>query len=414
MMATGDWLLLRLSSAPEEAPSWVATDATGALLPETSSAADAATLAQGRQVALLVPAGEVALFNVQLPPGNEARLQQLAPFALEEQVSEDLDQLHFAVGPRDAATGLVPVAVADRDQMGRWLAAADSLGLRPRALFAESDLIPLLPGHVTLVITPEQYILRDGAGRPVALPADDLPLALSALLGAQASLADVHLVVHATPAQWSQHEAAVEALRPLVASLRVQLAADGLMWLYAQGLTASAPVNLLQGAFKPQTAGGFDWRRWRTAAALLLGLLLLHAAGSLWELRQLRATSTTLDAEVERVYGAIFPGQRPGATPRRALENRMRAVASGDRPAGELMPLLAALSAARQNVPVASLEGITFKPGELQLKLSAPDAATLEQFSQALRAGGYSAQVSSGRQHEGGFEGQIDMKESGT
>ena len=78
------------------------------------------------------------------------------------------------------------------------------------------------------------------------------------------------------------------------------------------------------------------------------------------------------------------------------------------------MPLLAALSAARQNVPVASLEGITFKPGELQLKLSAPDAATLEQFSQALRAGGYAAQVSSGRQHEGGFEGQIDMKESGT
>ena len=414
MMATGDWLLLRLSTAPGEAPSWVATDASGALLPESSPAADPATLAQGRQVALLVPAGEVALFHVQLPAGNEARLQQLAPFALEEQVSEDPDHLHFAVGQRDAATGLVPVAVADRDRVRHWLAAAEALTLRPRALFAESDLIPLLPGHVTLVVTPEQYLLRDGAGRPVALPADDLPLALSTLLGAQAPLADVHLVVHATPALWPQHEAAIEALRPFLASLRVQLAADGLLPLYAQGIAASSPVNLLQGAFKPQAPGGFDWRRWRTAAALLVGLLLLHAAGSMWELRQLRATAATLDGEIERVYGAIFPGQRPGAAPRRALETRMRTVADGGSPAGELMPLLAALSAARQNVPVASLEAITYKPGELQLRLSAPDAATLEQFSQALRAGGYAAQVSSGRQHEGGFEGQIDMKESGT
>lgn len=87
----------------------------------------------------------------------------------------------------------------------------------------------------------------------------------------------------------------------------------------------------------------------------------------------------------------------------------MRAVASGGSPQGGIMPLLAALAAARQNVPAANLESLTFKPGSLQLKLSAPDAATLEQFSQSLRAGGYSAQVTSGRQHDSGFEGQIDM-----
>lgn len=414
MMATGDWLLLRLAAGPDEAHAWVAADASGALLPVPSDDADLPRLAAGRQVALVVPAGDVALFNVQLPAGNEARLQQLAPFALEEQVSEDLDDLHFAVGARDAATGLVPVAVADRESMQQWLAAAQALSLRPRALFAESDLVPMLPGHVTLVTTPEQLILRDGISRPVAFPPDDPLLALSTLLGSGTALADVHVVVHAAPGDWPQHEAAIEALRPALASLRVQLVSGGLLSLYAQGLAGSAPVNLLQGTFKPMATGGNDWRRWRTAAALLVGLLLLHAAGSLWELRQVRAESSTLDAEIERVYGSIFPGQSPGPAPRRALETRMRAVADGGRPEGELMPLLAALSAARQNVPVATLDAIEYKPGGLQLKLSGPDAATLEQFSQALRAGGYGAQVSSGRQHEGGFEGQIDMTVSGS
>jgi hypothetical protein len=78
------------------------------------------------------------------------------------------------------------------------------------------------------------------------------------------------------------------------------------------------------------------------------------------------------------------------------------------------MPLLAALAAARANVPVAALDSLTYKPGTLQLKLSAPDAATLEQFSQALRAGGYGAQVTSGNAREGMFEGQIDMTAAGS
>ncbi len=413
MMATGEWLLLQLSSTPEEAPVWLATDASGARLPDADAQADLVTAAAGRQVALLVPAGEVALFNVALPAGNEARLQQLAPFALEEQVSDDLDALHFAVGTRDAATGLVPVAVADRARMQEWLAAATALRVRPRALYAHSDLVPMLPGHVTLVLTPEHLILRDGTARPVAFPPDDPQLALSMLLGAR-PLADVHLVVHAEPAAWPRHEAVIEMLRPQLASLRVQLLTGGLLSLYAQGLSGSQPVNLLQGAFRQQVESSSDWRRWRTAAALLAGLLLLHAAGTLWELRQARATSAGLDAEIEQVYAAIFPGQRPGAAPLRAIETRMRAVGDAGSPAGELMPLLAAVSAARQNVPVATLDAITFKPGELQLKLKAPDAATLEQFSQALRAGGFGAQVSSGRQLEGGFEGQIDMTAAGS
>lgn len=412
-MATGDWLLLQLPSDEGGQPEWVATDSSGALLPDAQGA-DLPSLAAGRQVALVVPADDVALFHVQLPPGNEARLQQLAPFALEEQVSQDLDQLHFAVGARDAATGLVPVAVVGRDRMQRWLDAARELSLRPRAMFAASDLVPALPGHVTLVITPQNFLLRDGVARPVALPADDPLLALSMLPGTGADLSTVNLVVHATPADWQQHEAAIEALRPALASLRVQLAGSGLLPLLAQGIAGSAPVNLLQGPWKPQAVAVNQWQRWRVAAFLLLGLLLLHAAGSLWELRQLRQASAAMDAEIERVYGSIFPGQRPGPAPRRALESRMRAASSAGSQAGNMMPLLAALSAARQNVPVATLQSFTFRPGGLQLRLSAPDAATLEQFSQALRAGGYAAQVSSGRQHEGGFEGQIDMTASGS
>src|SRR5690606_32587597 len=116
-MATGDWILLRLPATPGEAPLWALVDSSGALLPQPAEdpATSLPVLAAGRQLALLAPSSDVSLFMAQLPAGNEARLQQLAPFALEEQVSEDLEDLHFAVGARHAATGEVPVVVASRE-----------------------------------------------------------------------------------------------------------------------------------------------------------------------------------------------------------------------------------------------------------------------------------------------------------
>src|SRR5690606_31178110 len=137
--------------------------------------------------------------------------------------------------------------------------AATALSVQPKALFAESDLVPMLPEHVTLLITPGQLILRDGKSRPVVFPADDAEFSLRMLLGADADLSQVNLVVHAAVEDWPAHEAAFEALRPLLGSLRVQLATGGLIALLAQGLSGSSPVNLLQGAFKPQFTGESQW-----------------------------------------------------------------------------------------------------------------------------------------------------------
>ena len=78
------------------------------------------------------------------------------------------------------------------------------------------------------------------------------------------------------------------------------------------------------------------------------------------------------------------------------------------------MNLLAAVAAARQNVPVARLESLTFKPGSLQLKLTAPDATTLEQFNQALRAGGYRADLKSGSARGEVYEGLVELAGAGS
>ena len=86
---------------------WVAVDAGGARLGNVGrgSLAEAAAAAQGRRVIVLVPGSEVVLAAPELPARSPARLLQLAPVALEE---------NLAAGHRRAA-------VRGRDRKGPGL-----------------------------------------------------------------------------------------------------------------------------------------------------------------------------------------------------------------------------------------------------------------------------------------------------
>jgi general secretion pathway protein L len=411
-----DWLLLRLPAEDDAPVSWVVADAHGQLLsmPSNDESGGLHTLATGRKVALLVPAGEVSFFQATLPAGNEARLLQLAPFALEDQLSQDVDALHFAVGTRDSASGSVPVAVMERARLQHHMARAAQLQLIPQAVFAESDLAPMLPGHVTMLVTGDQLLLRDDATRSLVLPAADPLLALEMLPGTGANLSQANLTVFVGPGDWQKYSQVIEPLRERVASFKVQLNNGGVLAQLAQGVAHGAALNLLQGALKPRNTSRTSWHAWKWVAGLAAALLVLHVAGSMWQLRQLRRASTELDAATTQLYGSIYPGQPMGREPRRALEKRLAALAGGGGSQGEFMNLLAAVAAAKQNVPVAQLESLTFKPGNLQLKLTAPDASALDQFNQALRAGGFKADLKSGNAKGTGYEGLVELSGAGS
>lgn len=411
-----DWLLLRLPANDDEPLTWVAADSHGQLLsvPSQDTGGGLHTMATGRRIALLVPAGEVSFFQAALPAGNEARLLQLAPFALEDQLSQDIESLHFAVGPRDAVAGTVPVAIMDEARMRHWLARAAELQLIPVAVYSESDLAPMLPGHVTMTVSGDQLLIRNDRARALVMPATDPSLALDMVLGPDGNAGHVNLTVFVGPGDWQSYSKVIEPLRDRVGTFKVQLNSGGLFAQLAQGVVHSAPINLLQGAYKPRSKSGAKWNEWRWAAGLAAALLVMHVGGSLWQLHQLRRASAAADDATAQLYGSIYPGQSPGRDPRRTLERRLSAVAGGGGSRGELMPLLAAVAAARQNVAVTRLDSMNFKPGSMQLKLTAPDASTLEQFNQALRAGGYTAELKSGAARGGSYEGEIQLSGAGS
>jgi type II secretion system protein L len=266
-----------------------------------------------------------------------------------------------------------------------------------------------------MVVSEDQLVLRRETGAPLVMPAADPALALEFMLGSAVDVAAAHLAVYASADEWPRHAPGIEALRERVASFTVQLESGGLLALYGRELAQARPINLLQGAFRGNQSVAGGWERWRGVAIALLALALLHMAGSWWQLRGLNDESEQLDKSMASLWSSVFPGQPPAADPRRQFERRLAQIAGGAADKGELLPMLAAIAAALQNTPAAQLESINFRSGSMQLRVAAPNATTLEQFSQSLRGGGYAAEILSGQsQGEGGYAGQIAVKVQGS
>ena len=191
----------------------------------------------------------------------------------------------------------------------------------------------------------------------------------------------------------------------------MQLLTGGPLTLLAQQLASDTPINLLQGAYAPTTSRAVGLRAWRVAAVLLAGLVALHVAGKVTELQVLKKRERAVDASIRDTFHMAMPGVQNTTDARRRMEQRLAAA----RGAGQgLLPALQALAQARDATPGTSVQGISYRDGTLDLKLSARDAASLDHVSQSLRSSGWQANLTGGSNVGNGYEGHLQVRASGT
>jgi general secretion pathway protein L len=407
-------LLLRLPHAGAALPTWLVVDARGAPLspPQSGPLALAATRAGGRRVSVVVGGADVLLAEPEVPVKAGAKLQQLVPYALEEHLAENIEELHFALGKRSGESPRVPVAVVARSLLDGWLAELRGAGIEPDAILADSELLPANPGQAVALLEADAVSVRPPGGTPVTLPSDALSEALEiARAGAgPGATGGRGLILYTGPAEWHRHAAQVEAARPYFDGIKVQLLAGGPLALFAQQLPTTSAINLLQGEYAPVSSRGVGLKAWRVAAILLAGLIGLHVVGKAAELQLLKRHEHQLDASIRDTFRSSMHTEASAADARRLMEKRL----AGARGAGGgLLPALQALVQARDAAPGTSVQSLNFHAGELEMKLSAPDASSLDRLSQSLRSNGWQADLTGGANSGSAYEGRIQMHSSG-
>jgi general secretion pathway protein L len=401
-------------------PQWMVCNDDGHVVVNAMSGdlVQAVALGTGRRVAVILPASEALATDSDAPAKGAAKLAQVIPYALEERVADEIEDLHFAIGERDAASGRVPVVVIARARIDARLAELRAAGLDPQAIYSESTLLPSMPGQMIALLDGDSLTIRVADAPPLVLPALSIPdafeMALSTQTSAVAGLepAPLGLLLYAGHDEWEAHQAAVDAFRDRFTGVKVQLLPSGPLSVLAPAAASDDAINLLQGALAVASPLEQGWRAWRVAAVLAAALLCLHLGARGFELNRLRKTEAALDVSIAEAFRAAMPGEQNASQARRRVAQRLDALRSGGG-GGALLPALSAIAMAHNAVPDSKIESINFTKGSLDLRIIAPSAASFEALGQQLRAATWEADIKEIGASGESYRGRMQIRKAG-
>jgi general secretion pathway protein L len=416
-----EFLVIR--SVPE-APAmadWVVVDDQGALL-EPGGREALSQLNQravNRRVLMLVPALDVLITLVDLPVRGKQKIQQALPFAMEEQLADDVEELHFAAGGRTEDDRL-QVAVVRRDLMDGWRELLADAGLEVHATASEAEGLDLIPGTAVLLIEPTVASLRSPDGELASTDIDGLETLLELWLAradGDEETTQPHLLVYTVgDGLPSEAEAVLDSLRPRVQSLEMRGLGESALPRLAANLAVHPGINLQQSGYARRSNLGRYWPAWRAAAALLVAVLVAATANLAAETWRLGRRAEVLTQSIEQAMRYTFPGMRVGSDPRAQLQSRLRTLggSGGSGDSAEFLNVLQKVARAIKSSNGTRLEGIDYRSGTLELRLRAPNVEVLDKIQRDLAsAGGLKAEIQSANAEEDGVLGRLRIETAG-
>lgn len=390
---------------------WVLVDTAGSRLGnvETGPLATAAAVASGRSVIVLVPGTDVLLAEPELPVKSGARLAQVVPFALEEQLASDVEDMHFAVGRRDSRPG-TPVAAVALAAMDTWLAALKSAGIAPSAMYSESAAVPLTPGGVTLLVEGVRIHVRRAEVPANVVEAEPLIEGLQLAL-ASGSETRENVTLFMSQEDYERDRDMIEGLREFTASLQVKLVAEGPLALLAVTIVKQAATNLLQGPYAVAGSMKGSLAPWRYAAMLAGAFVVVHLGVKGAQFWKLGAEEARLDGEIAAVFAQAMPGTRQ-VNARAQVEGRL-AQLRGSGVASGLMTSLGTLGQAIAQAPETSVEALSYRADVLDLRVLAPSVDALDRIQHAATERGLNAVIQSATPRDSKVEGRLQFKTTG-
>ncbi|MFK7861825.1 MAG: type II secretion system protein GspL [Granulosicoccus sp.] len=391
----------------EDNVQWALSDEKGALTTAVREGPlqEAADSVEGRRVTLILPADDVLLAQTVIPGNSLARAQQAVPFALEEQVADDVDDLHFALGTKNR-NDEYPVAVVGLAAMDMITERCAEAGLRATEIVPETLALPVLsaatPGVTvwSALLDQGRAVVRLGEYQGFVTDSGMASMMIEGALSGKEDEGQTSLVafstVSATPLE-------------LPDTLEVEIRrCDHPLALYASGLASTPHVNLLQGAYSPKKDFDKTWKPWRSTLVLAACVCVVLVAGKWLELRQLQEQEAALDTQIASAFKQALPDarmQRPRRQVQSALENIGAVNNDG------FTSRMAQIAASLSTQPQTELRTIGYRNGRFDLDLNTDDVPTLDALKSELgKRGSLDMSVQSANRENNTVRGRVRIE----
>ena len=391
-------LLIRLGSRADQVVSWLVWSTAAQEIIASGDLPSASALEQlgerlgPRPVLVLVPAADVVLKEVALPAKPSRQILQALPYMLEEDVTEDIEQLWLALGSvrKEQDQYLQQLALCKKAQLEQWLSWLTEAGFQPRQLVPDALLLPTesLPAAIEFNGC---WLLRQGDWQATSVENEWWPDYLE--------LAALPELTSYSP--WPGY---IEQVH--------QLAEPELPLALLARQAQQPAINLLQGDYAPKRAVNKSWQLWQPAAVLAgvcLTLYLTLTAVEGWRYGQ---QARALQQQAVQTYQAAFPGE--SVVNLRALVQRKLQQAGLSQHEQHFLALLLDLQNNLASVSDMQLDNLRFdaRRTELRFQAKADGFQSFERLKNQLEQAGY--QVDQGALSNDGskVQGTVSMRKA--
>ena len=331
-------------------------------------------------ICFAVPGGDVRLLTLQVTAAERKHIGKSLPYTLEEQVAEDIDDLHFSSCSIDKET--LGVAVCARDAMEHWQALlAEFPGIlrwRPEPL-----LLPWQDSEWCLVLEEDAAIVRVGQCEGFTVERD--------LLGPMLQAAASEYGIPDAIVVYGAEQEADTALVPEALRDAVQWRRGNLYTALLLGETGSLDLNLRQGEYAPRLPLGRWWRQWRAVAAVFAVGFCVQLAALYMDYRNLNQENLALRAAVQDSYRKAIPRGQV-VDPEKQLRRQLDAL-RGTGQASGFVSLVERVGSVISSMPGTTIATINYneKSDEMRMNIVARDFEGVERLRSKINEAGLEA-----------------------
>jgi general secretion pathway protein L len=398
-------LVVRLGANPDESIYWIVWSSqqneiiASGELPNATQLATLADRAGRKSICALVPTSDVLLKWVELPAKAGRKALAAIPFILEEEISGDISQQFFALGPKEG--NKQAVAVVNREKLQSWLDIIDDAGLTCEQLIPDVLALPLADKNAWSILElGQQLLVRKGEWAGLQGERDWLIQAINHVARQYTKqTTQAPLVNDYSGMDLADLEHLDVSVMPLELPMKV----------LAQGV-ASAKFNLLQGEYKINDKVAGQWKKWRLAAALAVVALFTSLIDKSFEQSQLDKQLTTLKKQVNSEYQRAFPNAGAYRDLRTTMGRKMKALETKGGGASMLIMLSQLRPAFEEsNVKPQTLRFDSSR-AELRIQAIAGNYDALDKFKRRAEAQGFTVEQGSINQKDNQVIGTLSIR----
>lgn len=335
-------------------------------------------LAAVNRISCIVHAELMNYTQLDIPAKNRQRALQAIPYAMEDQLAEDIELLHFAIGQAEGTR--YPVATVRHHILRQLLEKLSAAGISPDFLYPDILCLPSPGSHWNILQHQQQFSLSLPHGEVITGDIDVLPFFLQSVIKQHAdSLPDSVVIYHEEDFQLPECEL------PIDTELKLQPYKQTPLLSLVAGLSNPELFNILQGQYQVVKQSNQWWKPWQ-AAAILAGISLVLAllSGGL-DLNRLQKENSQIENEIIRIYKASFPGSKKIVNARVQMENKLKQLKKGSGNTDiSFTDILIGSAPIIKQVNGVEIQGINYHNRKLEMQLVLDKLSTAETLKNRL------------------------------